>query len=625
VSRRRLGGTPQQRLLLGTLAVGAALLAWFLWIGTMNADLGFGPRVDPYNMLGDAFVHGRTWLDLPIPEGLRALPDPYDPATHGPYVDYTITDLAYFDGQLYAYWGPAPAVLIFAPAHALGLASFPPMLALLLLLVGGLACAAAFLYALVRRHFPATLPWMLALALAALGLSGLEGYLLQQSRMYEIAIAGGFCFTWAAILSLAHAVWRRSLPLLALSSLCFGLAFASRPNVALLALCLPVAALWAWRRAGRPALLALAAAGGPMAVCVVLFGLYNHARFGSYGDFGFRYLLGGLEQYDRSTGDLAYVPVGLWFYLLAPVRWRLQFPFAYLPPPPTYPGTLPAGWGSVDMTGGLLWTTPVLLMIGSLPVLWRRLSAQLRVALGGLVVGGAVVAVALTFVLFAVAQRYEVDFVALLLVPALGCWLALSATASTPRRRTVARRVGAVAIVYGCVIAMATALNGSGPPLRVARPGTFSALESAFSFVPVIHAAVTGAPHIVGNGHSAGIRPAALDRLTLDGAEFVLGKQGTVLQISSPRTGNAVMVAKVQPLMPWQYRSQLAIEATASPSGSKSLVGFEEPKTREIPVTLRRGMNDVALRIVGFPPLRNLDTDPDANAILHVLSLHVRF
>jgi hypothetical protein len=625
VSRRRLGATPQRRLLLGVVAVGAALLAWYLWIGTMNADLGFGPRVDPYNMLGDAFVHGRTWLDLPIPEGLRALPDPYDPAARGPYVDFTITDLAYFDGHLYAYWGPAPALLLFAPAHALGLASFPPLLALLVLLVGGLACAAAFLYALVRRHFPATPPWMLALALGALGLSGLEGYLLQQSRMYEIAIAGGFCFTWAAILCLAHAVWRRSLRLLALSSLCFGLAFASRPNVALLALCLPVAALWAWRRAARPLGLALVAAGGPMAACIVLFGLYNHARFGSYGDFGYRYLLSGLEQYHRPVGKLAYIPPGLWYYLVAPLRWRLQFPFAYLPPPPTYPWAIPDGWGNVERTGGVLWTTPVLLVLGALPLLWRRLAGELRVVLAGLVAGGLAVAVALAFLIFGVVQRYEVDFVGLLLVAALGCWFALRATAASARRRRIVERAGAVAVTYGCVVAVASALNGSGPPFSVARPGTFATIERFFDFVPSIHAAITGRPHVVAAEHSAGIRPAALNRLTLDGAEFLLGKLGVTLRISSPRTGNAVLVAKVQPLMPWQYRSQLAIEARASPSGSKALVGFEEPKTREIPVTLKRGMNDVVLRIVGSPPLQNLDADPDANAILHVLSLRVRF
>jgi hypothetical protein len=263
-------------------------------------------------------------------------------------------------------------------------------------------------------------------------------------------------------------------------------------------------------------------------------------------------------------------------------------------------------------------------VLGALPFAWRRLGTELRVILGGLAAAGLVVAVALAFAIFGVVQRYEADFVTLLLVAALGTWLWLARSARTAGRRRAIRRVGAVALAYGGVIAAATSLNGAGPWLKDARPGTFDALERFFGFVPSVYAAVTGSPHVVAVDHAASIRPAGITRLTLDGAEFLLGKNGATVQVASPSAGPAVLVARVQPLTPWTFRSQLAIRARASPGGSSAVVGFAQPRTGEIPVQLARGLNDITLEAVGQPPLRGLATDPDANTILHVLSLKVR-
>jgi hypothetical protein len=612
-------GASRPRLIAGTAIVAVLLLACWLWIGTLQSDLRFEPRIDPFNETAQAFLHGRTWLDLPIPSGLASLRDPYDPAARAPFVDGTITDLSYFHGRLYAYWGPVPALLFALPAQAVGLDSFPPLLAMVLMLAGGLACAAALLRGIVVRYAPQTPPSMQLAALATLGLSGMAPYLLQSSRAYEIAIAGGYCFTWAGLLAVAHAVWRpaRAVRLLAVASACFGLAFGSRPNMLLAAVALLIAGVWLWRARGCPPWRLAAAASAPLLACLIAFALYNRARFGSFGDFGYRYLLAGLDQYHKPLGRLAFMPPGLWYYFVAPIRWRLTFPFAYLPPPPLYPGPIPHGWGQVDLTGGLLTTTPMLWMLGGLPFAWRRLRPELRWAAGGAAALGLAIAASLALFLFGVAQRYEADFVTMLLIAALVLWFWAYARAPRRRRRTI-RVLGILAVAYGGYVVTATALTAGD--LEHRRPGVWRALQGFFGPVATLHAEITGRPHVI----AAAGRPAEIDRLTMDGAEFLLGRDGAVVKIASPIAGPAELIAKVEPLQPWTFRSQLAIHVTTSPARSSATVPFPQPRTGAVPITLAHGINTVRFSATGDPPLRHLDTDPDANQILHVLSLDVR-
>ena len=67
---------------------------------------------EPYNLLAKGYLSGHLSLSiLPAPE-LLALPDPYDPIANA---RLRIWDATLFKGRYYLYFGPTPALLLFAP------------------------------------------------------------------------------------------------------------------------------------------------------------------------------------------------------------------------------------------------------------------------------------------------------------------------------------------------------------------------------------------------------------------------------------------------------------------------------------------------------------------------------
>ena len=76
-----------------------------------------------YQQLADAFLHGRTWIDAHVPDWLAAMDNPYDDQARGTLGaqtgDPSRWDWAFYHGRYYCYFGPLPALLLFAPFKAL--------------------------------------------------------------------------------------------------------------------------------------------------------------------------------------------------------------------------------------------------------------------------------------------------------------------------------------------------------------------------------------------------------------------------------------------------------------------------------------------------------------------------
>src|SRR3954447_26571825 len=106
------------------------ILAFYRWTAHSTGipvHLHSAVSEDRYNQLTDAFDDGRLDLGLPVPPGLAALRRPYDPAANAPYRAAGYQDLAFRNGKLYSYWGPAPALTLFWPSRALGIGRFPQL------------------------------------------------------------------------------------------------------------------------------------------------------------------------------------------------------------------------------------------------------------------------------------------------------------------------------------------------------------------------------------------------------------------------------------------------------------------------------------------------------------------
>ena len=463
---------PQKAVIAALLAVMAVFYAWTAG----SAEFSLRPAKSLsgyYNLLADAFLAGQLSLRVqPTPE-LLALPDPYDPVQNQPY---RLHDAALFEGKYYLYYGPAPALVVFAPFRALTGLDLPQSLGAAAACWTGLVCSFLLLRFFVRLGLSETPSWLLAAAVPALAFGNIVPFLLRRPSHYEVAIAFGYALVFASLYCFATGSLgaRVSLRRLALASVLLGLAVGSR--FPMLAAALAPFILYAYlrrrsdgRAARRRLALALAMLG-PLAVCLFLLGLYNYERFGSWTDFGLRHTLQGIVSARQYTFvSMERIPTSFFYYVLVPPRFAAEFPFvtlepqAYLAPPPGY---------VLERVAGILPMVPLLSVLLVLPVMLRRLwlgQRALPVAIGAsIAIGCALLGL---YCLSGGTMRYEVDFATFLLLPALLLWFAVLRTAG---RR--ARRVLATAFVL--LLAATVSFNGA-----ISLTGYYNNLERANSKV----------------------------------------------------------------------------------------------------------------------------------------------
>ena len=294
----------------------------------------------------------------------------------------TATDLARTCGEskhglcderlYYISFPPVPA-LVFVPLAAVF--GYDTNDVLVTILVGGLNAVLVFWFLqllVLRGYSKRTTRDNLWLTYAfAFGtvvfFTAVRGEVWFTALIFGVALNVGFML---AALDLAHPVW---------AGLCLGLAFGTRTPI------LFCVVFFAWQLffpGGRIELGALKARWRPILVKGTLFAvplviilaglaLYNHARFGEYGEFGHAYLSGSAGDRVRDHGMFGWVYLNrnLLSALMAMPRFSLEAPFVM-----------------VSNHGlGLLTTSPFLLML-----LWPRERPVVRRALWLAVLAAAV-------------------------------------------------------------------------------------------------------------------------------------------------------------------------------------------------------------------------------------------
>ncbi len=456
-------------------AVALSLIGFYFWTASNGYSFREAPRDGYYNLLTAAFMAGQLHLqEEPRPE-MFELAEPYEP---GRNARFRLHDASLYHGKYYLYFGVVPALTLFVPWRLLGLGELAESLAAALFATGGLLFWVAILRRLLREHCPDTPGWMQAGAALVLGVSSVVPFILRSPSVYEVAVSGGYFFLAGAsyFFFTADGGFRLRLGRLGLGSLFLGLAAGCRPNLLAVAPILPLLALPAWRLAPsrRRALAALTA---PLALCVLLWGLYNHARFGSWTEFGTTYQVAGLRPVPWF--DPAAVPVAFYFHFLAPPDLRLEFPLVF--PLTDYPGEAPEGFFKAPFTTGLLAHAPFILILLFAPRLLRHppveAAARLRWRLGVLVAAGLLLPLLTSLAFSAAAMRYEVDFASLLLVPALVVLVVADRRAS---RRGPLRAASVLGLAWSVLAGTALSLHGDVDGLRLQNPGVFAALERRF-------------------------------------------------------------------------------------------------------------------------------------------------
>ncbi len=601
---------------VATVVVLVLALAFYMWTAASTFAFSFSSTdQDFYNQLTTGFLHGHTYLPITPPAGLLHLANPYNPVQNAPW-NGTYHDLVLYHGHFYSQWGPTPVLTLFAPLRITGLRMSEGFAVALYAFVG-LACSVLLLRALVTRCVPRAPAWVMLVSTLGLALTNTLPFLLRRPIQYEVAIASGYCFEmaglWLMVTSVLGPELRRARMIA--GSLCLGLAMGGRPTLAVGGAVAVAAVLWEHkRRSGTyrldrktETLKLLGYALGPFIVCGLLLGLYNHVRFGGFTNFGERYEIAGIDQTKVHFYRLSSLAPGLFTYLLLPARIALTFPHAFLQTAANDPFSLPKGYAGAPIaepTGGVVPTMPITLVLFAIPIMWwQRRSGERRalVAATGLAILGLIVVTLVSWALFATTERYEVDFVSLLLIPAFLVWAVLLARG---RPKSPARRIWAVVgiglTLIGTAIGTAISFTGYYDYLRLEHPAVFNAIEDVTAPVATVATMVGGKPQIarIDDGPLP-VTPATwTSGFSQDHASAWLGSVPLSLTVLSPDSRRTAVFATATPGSGAPRLSSVAIRV--STRGRPAIVPLISRRVK-LPVSLHWGLNRVRLTIAGTP------------------------
>lgn len=590
------------------------LLAFYAWTASSSSNpfnkvspFGFTyGDSDYYNLQADAYLHGHLWLDVPIDRRITEAENPY--SVNVKTTLEALPDGSYYKGRYYLSWGPAPAVTTFLPPRLVGLQVRENLVVVLYCFLGVLL-AAATLRLLLRHLVPDAPRAVLWTGTSGLALASSIPWILRRATVYEVAITGAFFFTMAGLLVLVRELLRDSAPRrsrLAWTGALLGLAVLSRPTAGFAAVGMAGLA-YVLRPEARRRTIALVV--GIPVLAGGVFMIYNAVRFSGPLDFGNKWQTSGRDVRDVPFGALANLPPALYAYLIAPVRWTLDFPYLHIPPPPKAPFHVADGYGQEE-TGSMVWAVPFVLLSGAFLAgrRWRARTAPgdaatarlvARVVLA-LVAGAVLVWGAVAFSVPGYTERYELDFLPSLIMAATIGWAALATAAPTRRRAAWWRRAGIVLAAWSALVGVAISITGYYDSLRLYHLSAFQALEGVFSPLPTVATMVAGRPMISALSGPEDLtgNVATYTKVDVDGATLALhtgdGSKARAT-IVSPGARDAEL----------DFQASTPIEGTfaltAETGGVTTAVLVQDRSSEPLPLRLKRGVNHVSLALAPGP------------------------
>jgi len=287
-----------------------ALLLLFSWFCAFTSEPKVAREHQPYQQynqfLVDALLAGRTHLEHGNPEKLLKAERPYDlrwleDNGYKRNSDW-MGDWVWYKGKFYCYFGIVPAVLLYVPYKVFTDNYLSNHAGIFLFVAVAVVFMALLWRHCVKRYMPNACFAFYLLAFFALFFAGGLFGPLRFTRFYSIVSSAGFMFVVTGIFLLLKSIEneKTKLKTLFFACLCFALAVGCRPNLVFVSLMVP-ALLWK-RRSWK--LLVLVAV--PYILVAIPLCVYNHARFGSILDFGFKYNMTNLNTAAHALMD----PIG---------------------------------------------------------------------------------------------------------------------------------------------------------------------------------------------------------------------------------------------------------------------------------------------------------------------------
>ena len=360
-------------LFMGSNLVGVATSTYNSgsWDGTgiANTFKVGGENAQQYAELAKSMADGQLYLEETPPQWLQEMDDPYDKGARDELQKETgeeyLFDVAYHDGHYYVYFGVVPVLVFYLPFYLLTGSNFPTAIGVLIAVIMFVLGCSALLDRFARYHFKrVSLGLYLLLQIPLVMCCGIL-YLLKFPTFYSLPISMGLAFSvWGLYLWMRGSCGEASLRLVSGRKPVHGPG-CRMPSAAYRAVAGGIPAVLAQvhheanhpHAQGRDRVRLLMA---PYIVVAAGLMLYNHARFGSFTDFGANYNL-TVNDMTKRGWNIGRLAPALFAYFLQPPSMTGVFPF--LQPAPfetTYLGQTikEVTFGGVLACLPILWILP---------------------------------------------------------------------------------------------------------------------------------------------------------------------------------------------------------------------------------------------------------------------------
>ena len=255
-----------------------------------------------YEMMTDAILDGKLYIEYGDEEGLAQLENPYSPEEREEAGVTFHWDHAFYDGHYYMYFGVVPVFLLFLPFKVLTgttlLAYQATQIFAALSIVGIFV-----LFRLLADRFFKKLSFGIYISLSVAVSVISVWFSIGQPALYCTAITSAICLMVWSIYFFSRAIWmtkseNKQILFAAIGSLLGALAFGCRPPIALANLIvIPFVIMFVRQRKFSLAVLGkLVLAALPYLVVGALLMTYNYVRFDNPLEFGQAYQLTVTDQ-----------------------------------------------------------------------------------------------------------------------------------------------------------------------------------------------------------------------------------------------------------------------------------------------------------------------------------------
>ncbi len=339
--RKPLGKQPTiAKSVTAVLIICVVILSYVLSSVNLHPETDFS--MDTGNQitqeLVDALEKGEVELADKPNEQLLSMENPYDWSARTEQNVSAKWDHVLYNGKYYSYYGIGPVILLYMPFHLITGHYLESLVGVLLFNTIALIFLGMTFYKLMKKLFPDIPLSMYTAALVMIYAACGMWYCTVMANFYEIAQSSGFCFTvlGAYFLVSSNVIGTDKAPvrpvMAALSSVFLAIAVTCRPTTAIwcvVAVAFIVAGVLKLRRAQSAKSLYIKYLLCALLPFVVIGGaqmLYNHARFGSFTDFGIAYSL-TINDFTHTEFHTQLSTIGFFDYLLAPPSFSGEFPY----------------------------------------------------------------------------------------------------------------------------------------------------------------------------------------------------------------------------------------------------------------------------------------------------------